>query len=124
MTLPRDLSLVPSDDGPRLRQTVSPELASYEHLEVVLRPGAPAGDEVVLHDGSIRIRYDEQAGELVVERAPADFSDSFVAVSRAALPLVDGVVTVEVWVDACSVEVFADGGLLALTFLSFPRTSR
>jgi sucrose-6-phosphate hydrolase SacC (GH32 family) len=123
MTLPRDLTLVHSDAGPRLRQTVSPELASYEHLEVVLRPGAPDGDELVLHEGSIRIRYDDQAAELVVERAAADFSGSFAAVSRAAVPVVDGGVTVEVWVDACSVELFADGGLLALSFLSFPRTS-
>ena len=39
MTLPRDLTLVDTDAGPRLRQTVVRELAAYEHLDVVLRPG-------------------------------------------------------------------------------------
>ena len=34
MTLPRDLTLVSTESGPRLRQSVAPELATYEHLDL------------------------------------------------------------------------------------------
>ena len=43
MTLPRDLTLVATESGPRLRQRVVPELAAYEHLDLVLRPGERGG---------------------------------------------------------------------------------
>jgi levanase/fructan beta-fructosidase len=41
-------------------------------------------------------------------------------VSRVAVPLVEGRVALEVWVDKCSVEVFADDGLVVLTYLVCP----
>ena len=86
MTLPRDLTLVSTESGPRLRQRVVPELATYEHLDLVLRPG----EVEELHGGALRISYDGAAGELVVERAAAAFSEAFASVSRVAVPLVDG----------------------------------
>jgi sucrose-6-phosphate hydrolase SacC (GH32 family) len=116
MTLPRDLSLVATASGPRLRQRVVPELAAHEHRHLVLRPGEVQG----LHDGLLRLSYDGPAGELVVERAPAAFSDAFASVSRVAVPLVDGVLALEVWLDRCSAEIFADGGRVVLTYLVFP----
>ena len=119
MTMPRDLSLVATASGPRLRQTASPEVAAQEHLDVVLRPGEVAE----LHEGALRIGYDDATGELVVERAPAAFSELFGSVSRIAVPLVGGVAALEVWLDACSAEVFADDGKVALTFLVLPHTS-
>ena len=118
MTLPRDLTLVLTESGPRLRQTVAPELATYEHRDVLLRPG----EVQELHGGALRISYDAAAGELVVERAPAAFSEAFASVSRVAVPLVDGEVALEVWLDRCSVEMFADGGRIAWSFLAFPGT--
>ena len=62
------------------------------------------------------------AGELVVERAPAAFSEAFASVSRVAVPLVDGEVALTVWLDRCSVEVFADGGRVVLTLPRVPRS--
>jgi fructan beta-fructosidase len=117
MTLPRDLSLVVIDAGPRLRQAVVRELAAYEHLEVQLRPG----EDHPLHGGAVRLSYDGTTGELVVVREPATFSDAFGSVSRVPVPLVDGAVALEVWLDRCSVEVFADDGRVVLTFLVFPQ---
>ena len=117
MTLPRDLTLVATDAGPRLRQTVARELAAYEHLDVVLRPG----EEHPLHGGALRLSYDGAAGELVVVREPAAFSAGFGSVSRVPVPPVDGAVALEVWPDRCSVEVFADGGRVVLSFLVFPQ---
>jgi sucrose-6-phosphate hydrolase SacC (GH32 family) len=116
MTLPRDLTLADTGSGLALRQAVSPELASYDHLDVVVRPGAPLN----LHGGALTISYDGAAGELVVERAGAAFSENFEATSRVAVPTVGGGVPVQVWVDRCSVEVFADDGRLVLTYLVFP----
>ena len=116
MTLPRDLTLVDTDAGPRLRQAVVRELAAYEHLDVVLRPG----EEHPLHGGALRLSYDGTVGELVVVREPAGFSEGFGSVSRVPVPLVDGAVALEVWPDRCSVEVFADGGRVVLSFLVFP----
>lgn len=122
MTLPRDLTLVGTSDGPRIRQVVSPELAAYDHELVVLRPG----DERDFNGGALRLSYDAAARELVAQRAPAAFSEAFESVSRVALPSVDGAtpteLPVEVWLDHGSVEVFVAGGLLALTFLVFPNT--
>ena len=60
MTLPRDLTLVLTESGPRLCQTAAPELATYEHLDVLLRPG----EVQELHGGALRISYDGAAGEL------------------------------------------------------------
>ena len=117
MTLPRELTLVVTDAGPRLRQAVVRELAAYEHLDLVLRPG----EEHPLHGGAVRLSYDGAAGELVAVREPAAFSEAFGSVSRVPVPLVDGVVALEVWLDRCSVEVFADGGRVVLSFLVFPQ---
>jgi fructan beta-fructosidase len=105
------------DAGPRLRQVVVRELAAYEHLEVQLRPG----EDHPLHGGAVRLSYDGTTGELVVVREPATFSDAFGSVSRVPVPLVDGAVALEVWLDRCSVEVFADDGRVVLTFLVFPQ---
>ena len=105
-----------TESGPRLRQRVVPELATYEHLDLVLRPG----EVEELHGGALRISYDGAAGELVVERAAAAFSEAFASVSRVAVPLVDGRVALTVWLDTCSVEVFADGGRVVLSYLVFP----
>ncbi len=116
MTLPRDLSLVPTEHGPRLRQQVSPELAQYDHLDAVLRPGEP----LVLHGGALTLSYDDTQGELVVERAGAAFSEHFAAVSRVPVPADERGAPVEVWVDEGSVEVFAADGLTVLSHLVSP----
>jgi len=102
MTLPRDLTLVSTPAGPRLRQRVVTEVAAYldreaaRHVEgvdlapgetplaleadvalveVLLRPGAAgaAGISVFAGGGhALRIGYDAPAGQLVVERGPGN----------------------------------------------------
>ncbi len=152
MTLPRDLTLVSTPAGPRLRQRVVAEVAAYLDrdaarqvdgvaldpgatplaldaevalVEVLLRPGAAgaAGISVFAGGGhALRIGYDAQTGELVVDRrsGEAGLGDSFASVSRAPVPLVDGTVALEVWLDRTSVEVFAHDGLVVVTDLVFP----
>jgi levanase/fructan beta-fructosidase len=56
-----------------------------------------------------------------VGREPAAFSEAFGSTSRVPVPLVDGAVALQVWLDRCSVEVFADEGRVVLTFLVFPQ---
>ena len=127
MTLPRDLTLVATDAGPRLCQTPVRELAAYQRpdlgvdrLEVVLRPGDDEPSVIEVHGGALRIGYDVTTNELMVDRAPTRFSEAFASASRVAVPLVHGEVAVTVWVDRCSVEVFADEGRVVLTYLVFP----
>ena len=98
----------------------SPELAAYEHLDVVA--AARASERAARRRAAIS--YDGAAGELVVERAAGGVQRGFASVSRVAVPLVDGGCALEVWVDRCSVEVFADDGRVVLTYLVFPRAAQ
>jgi fructan beta-fructosidase len=152
MTLPRDLTLVSTPAGARLRQQVVAEVAAYLDrdaarqleevaldpgetslaleadvalVEVLLRPGAAgtAGISVFTGGGhALRIGYDAHSGELVVDRrsGEAGLGESFASVSRAPVPLVDGTVALEVWLDRTSVEVFAHDGQVVVTDLVFP----
>jgi sucrose-6-phosphate hydrolase SacC (GH32 family) len=71
------------------------------------------------------ISYDD--GQLVVDRTTSGdvaFSDEFASVSRARLPLRDGIIELDIWVDESSVEVFAADGSLAITEQIFPEPNQ
>ena len=116
MTLPRDLRWCP----PRVvRACASASRPSSRRTSTSTSSCGPARWRT-LHGGALPISYDGAAGELVVERAAAAFSEAFASVSRVAVPLVDGGVALTVWLDTCSVEVFADDGRVVLSYLVFP----
>ncbi len=69
------------------------------------------------------IGYDRQARELFVDRTHSGvtgFSRKFPARTAAPLSLPDTTLRLDILVDRCSVEVFADGGRIAITNLVFP----
>jgi sucrose-6-phosphate hydrolase SacC (GH32 family) len=131
MTLPRELSLRRREDGlvlvqrPVAETRAVPGLARYVvDLDVRGRDRAVVG----LGNGpgdTVRLAYDRRSGQLSLERGPAGdgvrpFHPAYPCVSTCPVRVGDGVVRVEVVVDACSVEVFAAGGEVVLTALVFP----
>ena len=69
------------------------------------------------------IGYDEARGELFVDRRRSgqnDFSPLFSGVQRAPLQAPRGRVRLQIYVDWSSVEVFANGGRVAITDQIFP----
>lgn len=120
MTLPRELSL----DGDELLQRPIPELDALEagqatsspQLRVQARLGA--GDGLVFTNGAdLHLRFDGTS--LALDRTEmASFAGDFPAVHSAAL--VGDAIEVDVWLDASSVEVFAEGGKAVITDLVFP----
>ncbi|MDR6414552.1 glycoside hydrolase family 32 protein [Pseudarthrobacter sulfonivorans] len=74
--------------------------------------------------GAAVIDYDPAVGVLSLDRTAVGdttFHTTFASVDSAPVPLEDGVLTLRIVVDHCSVEVFAQGGKVVLTDLVFPR---
>ena len=72
---------------------------------------------------STRVLYDPARGELSIDRAQSgqtDFSPEFAGSFRAAPEVTDRVLTLHIFVDRCSVEVFAQDGALYGAALIFP----
>ena len=141
MTLPRELSLV---DG-ALHQNPPPEMGARRGAPIALTsPMTDVSSEayeleatldlsqlaegvagIRLHfgDDSARVFYDAATRELVLDRGEAgatDFHASFVKACRVPLELNDNKLELRIFVDRCSVEVFAQGGLLYGAMLVFP----
>ena len=95
-------------------------------LEASLAPHSAEDFGVdVLVGGSQRTRigYDLTRGQLYVDRTrsgESGFSDTFAAIHRVRLDLHGRPLELTVLVDACSVEVFANAGLVSITDLVFP----
>jgi fructan beta-fructosidase len=125
MTLPRDLSLAASDDGPVLVQRLSPEITSaYAHEADGLAPtcllecgfDGDAAWEFAAGDDVLRIAV--EGPDLVVDRRTSgavDFHEEFPRQTRVRLPDVQGF---QLFLDRCSLELFA--GPLTITQLVFP----
>ena len=54
------------------------------------------------------------------ESGQTEFHESFASIDTAPIQTTDGSYELTVYVDRCSVEVFAQGGQVALTELIFP----
>ncbi|WP_246456537.1 GH32 C-terminal domain-containing protein [Nocardioides mesophilus] len=98
-------------------------------LEVELRPEAARRCGLVLdhgRGGRTEIGYErdpEGRGWVYVDRGDSGaptFSDRFTARHRAPLPLREGALRLQVFLDRASVEVFAGDGERVLTDLVFP----
>lgn len=69
------------------------------------------------------IAYKPKTQELIVDRrdsGQADFKDGFAANYSVPLQPEDGCIRLHIFVDRCSVEVFANDGLAAISALIFP----
>ena len=69
------------------------------------------------------IGYDAQAQEMFLDRCHSGdsaFSDKFAGVYRAPLVPEQGKINLHIFVDSCSVEVFANNGLIVISDLIFP----
>ena len=137
MTFPRSLSLRKTPEGIRLFQepiaavaklespvqlpdTHSFRLRSEMHLD-----GAQEIGWRLLAGAShyTLIGYDRRSAKLFVDRAHSgltNFSKDFPSRIEAPLKVNGGVLRLDVLVDRCSIEVFADGGRVTTTNLVFP----
>jgi fructan beta-fructosidase len=98
-------------------------------IDAVLEPG-PAGDVgLVLRAGGQErtvLSYDSGTGMLNLDRTASgntDFHGTFASVERVAVPLEGGRLKLRIYLDSCSVEVFAQDGLATLTDQIFPSES-
>ncbi len=95
-----------------LNMTFSPQDASM--MGISLRKGA---------NQETKILYDVQAQKLIFDRSQSGKlteNESFSAIQEAPLPMKDGKVKLQILVDMCSVEIFANEGELVMTNLIFP----
>jgi sucrose-6-phosphate hydrolase SacC (GH32 family) len=70
-----------------------------------------------------RVLYDTAQGELSIDRTQSgqtDFSPQFAATFRAPLEVKDGVLNLRMFVDRCSLEVFAQDGAQYGAAIIFP----
>lgn len=103
-----------------------PPTAETARIDVEFRPGTAdsvgllvrsAGDERTI------ISYDVAEGILRLDRRESGnvrFHDAFPSIEAVAVPLQDGHLRLRVYLDRCSVEVFAQDGLATVTDLVFP----
>lgn len=98
-----------------------------QRIDVTFAPGTAAKSGItVLGDGthSTTIGYDASTGEVYVDRGNSGttgFHPLFTSVDSAPVTLnADGTVTLRIYVDRSSVEVFAQGGQRTITDQVFP----
>jgi fructan beta-fructosidase len=71
----------------------------------------------------VQIIYSQKSGEICIDRMQSgktDFHEDFAGVFRAPLPIQNQFLKLNIFVDSCSVEVFAQEGLLYGAALVFP----
>lgn len=96
-------------------------------IDAVLRPGDAKRAGITVFEGGgagTQIGYDSETGRVFVDRRDSGvvgFHPAFASIEDAPLALDDdGTVTLEIYLDRASVEVFADGGLVTITDQVFP----
>ena len=100
-----------------------PAQASGDVLRIVaeFEPGTAGKVGLLLREGGGErtvLAYDSGAGVLSLDRTASgnvDFHESFASVERVAVPLEDGRLRLRIFLDRCSVEVFAQDGLATIT---------
>lgn len=124
--------LPPEAHGDVLRIDAEFEPGSDRRVGLVLRAGTElSGAETAAANGSssaerVVLAYDCATGELSLDRTESGnvgFDATFPSVERVSVPLEDGRLRLRVFLDRCSVEVFAQDGLATITDLVFPTNS-
>ena len=100
--------------------------AEVARIDVEFQPGTAGRVGLMVRmSGAERtlISYDVALGTLSLDRRESgqvDFHGAFPSVETVAVPLRDGRLRLQVFLDRCSVEVFAQDGLATITDLVFP----
>ena len=98
-------------------------------IDVEIEPGTAARVGLLLRTGGTErtvLAYETATSRLFLDRRASgavDFHEGFASVEHVAVPLDGGRLRLQVYLDACSVEVFAQDGLAVLTDLVFPEAS-
>jgi levanase/fructan beta-fructosidase len=99
---------------------------SVQRIDITLTPGTAAEFGLVVRgDGArgTRIGIRPAEGTLIVDRRDSGatgFHESFPSIDSAPVLATEGSYDLTVYVDRCSVEVFAQGGQVTMTELIFP----
>ncbi|BCW61693.1 glycoside hydrolase family 32 protein [Arthrobacter sp. StoSoilB22] len=106
------------DAAPRRAQVIEAEIVpgTSERIDLRLLASSDGRQGTVLS-------YAPGSGRLTLDRTQSGdttFHGKFASAESAPVPLEDGVLMLLIVVDQCSVEVFAQGGKVALTDLVFP----
>jgi sucrose-6-phosphate hydrolase SacC (GH32 family) len=104
---------------------------AVQQIQVTFTPGTAEEYGVAVRGGedggATRIGIRPVSGELLVDRTNSGdtgFHDAFPSVSTAPIqPGPDGTYSLQIFIDHCSVEIFAQDGLVTLTELIFPDPS-
>ena len=103
-----------------------PAAATVARIDVAFEPGAADSVGLLLRMGGAErtvLTYDVAEGVLRLDRresGQAGFHEAFPSVEAVAVPLEDGRLSLRVYLDHCSVEVFAQEGCATITDLVFP----
>lgn len=105
---------------------VLPVTADVARIDAEFEPGSAGRVGLLLRSGDNErtvLSYDTAAGVLSLDRRESgqvDFHGAFPSVESVAMPLERGRLRLRVYLDRCSVEVFAQDGLATVTDLVFP----
>jgi fructan beta-fructosidase len=106
--------------------TLELDLAGEIKVQFTLGTATEFGLRLCTGDGEETvIGCDVQSRELFLDRQRAgdsSFSDQFAAVHRAPLNTDGGKISLHIFLDSCSIEVFADGGATVISDLIFPHS--
>jgi levanase/fructan beta-fructosidase len=107
-------------------QVLDGAAGAVQRIDVTFTPGtAEEFGLIVRADGlrGTRVGIRPAEGCLLVDRRESgdtEFHDSFASIDTAPIRSADGAYELTVYVDRCSVEVFAQGGRVTMTELIFP----
>jgi len=123
--LERGITWLPSGaSGDVLRIDAELQPAGAGKTGLVLR--ASGGSALDSGSEQTVLAYDSVTGELSLDRTSSgnvSFHDTFPSVERVAVPLIDGRLRLRIFLDRCSVEVFAQDGQATITDQVFPSDS-
>lgn len=120
---PFRLSNITINDGV---QVLAGAAGTVQRIDVTFTPGSAAEFGLVLRGNGVtgtRLGIRPGEGKLFVDRRESgitDFHDTFPSIDTAPLRATSGSYHLTIFVDRCSVEVFAQGGLITMTELIFP----
>jgi levanase/fructan beta-fructosidase len=107
-------------------QVLAGAAGTVQRIDVSFTPGSAEEFGLILRGDGVNgtrvgIRPDE--GTLLVDRRESgltDFHASFASIDTAPVPAKQGTYDLTIFVDRCSVEIFAQDGLVTMTELIFP----
>ena len=120
---------LPASSLPEGTQVLAGGTGTVQRIDVSLAPGNATEVGVVVRGNGTagtRIGIDAQRGVLFVDRrnsGAVDFHESFASYDIAPIEAIDGSYDLSIYVDRCSVEVFAQDGQVTMTQLIFPEAS-